>query len=213
MWDGLRPDPAHPHRPTTSPPPPTGPAPAPTTAAVVPPGAVGLPDTAVLPDTPVPPGEPTVRTAPEAEPRSGAPRQDHPWCDGRRYEEWGRDESRQDECWWDDAAGRLVRPYAVSGGRTRPLMALDPLSRLRATGRVPQGHLTPEHHRARDSCRLPVAVAELAVRLRLPMAVTKVLLGDLLDCGALTVQAPAYHDDPTDRALLEAVLDGLRRQL
>ena len=34
-----------------------------------------------------------------------------------------------------------------------------------------------------------------------------------LDCGALTTRPPAYHQHPTDRALLEAVLDGLRRQL
>ncbi len=46
------------------------------------------------------------------------------------------------------------------------------------------------------------------------MAVTKVLLSDLVDCGALTTKPPAaFHHDPTDRALLEAVLDGLRRQL
>ncbi len=45
------------------------------------------------------------------------------------------------------------------------------------------------------------------------MAVTKVLLSDLVDCGALTTKPPAsFHRNPTDRALLEAVLDGLRRR-
>ena len=56
-------------------------------------------------------------------------------------------------------------------------------------------------------------VAELAAHLRLPAAVTKVLLSDLVDCGALTTKSPAHHHNPTDRSLLEAVLDGLRRQL
>jgi DNA-binding IclR family transcriptional regulator len=60
---------------------------------------------------------------------------------------------------------------------------------------------------------VPVSVAEIAAHLKLPAAVTKVLLADLLDWGALTTKPPAYHHTPTDRALLEAVLDGLRRQL
>jgi DNA-binding IclR family transcriptional regulator len=60
---------------------------------------------------------------------------------------------------------------------------------------------------------VPVAVAEVAAHLKLPVAVTKVLLADLVDCGALTTKPPEFHHNPTDRALLEAVLDGLRRQL
>jgi DNA-binding IclR family transcriptional regulator len=58
-----------------------------------------------------------------------------------------------------------------------------------------------------------VSVAEIAAHLRLPAAVTKVLLSDLVDCGAVTARAPRGHDTPTDRSLLEAVLDGLRRRL
>ena len=58
--------------------------------------------------------------------------------------------------------------------------------------------------------RAPVSVAEVAAHLKLPAAVTKVLLSDLVDCGALTMKPPAFHHQPTDRSLLEAVLDGLR---
>lgn len=115
--------------------------------------------------------------------------------------------------WLDDAAGRLVRPFTVSGGRTRPTVALDLMSQVRATGTSPLGYLGPEHVQALDLCRAPVPVAEVAAHLKLPVAVTKVLLSDLLDCGALTTKPPEFHHNPTDRALLEAVLDGLRRQL
>ncbi|MFF9061979.1 DUF742 domain-containing protein [Streptomyces sp. NPDC101213] len=115
--------------------------------------------------------------------------------------------------WLDDAAGRLVRPFTVSNGRTRPTVALDLLSQVRATGTTPFDYLGPEHAQALHLCRTPVPVAEVAAHLRLPAAVAKVLLADLLDCGALTTKPPEYHHHPTDRALLEAVLDGLRRQL
>lgn len=115
--------------------------------------------------------------------------------------------------WLDDAAGRLVRPYTVSNGRTLPSTALDLLSQMRATGASPLGYLGPEHNQALELCRVPVSVAEVAAHLKLPAAVTKVLLADLLDCGALTTKPPAFHHIPTDRSLLEAVLDGLRRQL
>ncbi|MFC8918583.1 DUF742 domain-containing protein [Streptomyces sp. NPDC047821] len=120
---------------------------------------------------------------------------------------------RQDGPWLDDAAGRLIRPYTVSGGRTRPTAALDLLSLVMATGAAPQAHLGPEHATALRLCDGPTSVAEIAAHLRLPAVVTKVLLSDLVDCGALTARAPRFHDTPTDRSLLEAVLDGLRRRL
>ncbi|MEU4657520.1 DUF742 domain-containing protein [Streptomyces sp. NPDC023723] len=116
--------------------------------------------------------------------------------------------------WVDEAAGRLVRPFTVSNGRTRPTIDLDLMSQVMATGATPLGYLGPEHTQALDLCRAPVPVAEVSAHLRLPVAVAKVLLSDLVDCGALTTKPPAeFHHNPTDRALLEAVLDGLRRQL
>ncbi|MBT2508011.1 DUF742 domain-containing protein [Streptomyces sp. ISL-98] len=119
----------------------------------------------------------------------------------------------QDVPWLDDAAGRLIRPYTVSDGRTRPTAALDMLSMVRATGAEPHGHLGPEHTQALGLCERPTSVAEIAAYLRLPVIVTKVLLSDLVDCGAVATHAPRFDDQPTDVSLLEAVLDGLRRQL
>jgi len=86
-------------------------------------------------------------------------------------------------------------------------------SHVMATGATPLGYLGPEHAQALDLCRAPVSVAEVAAQLKLPAVVTKVLLSDLVDCGALTTKPPQFHHNPTDRSLLEAVLDGLRRQL
>lgn len=119
----------------------------------------------------------------------------------------------QDGPWLDDAAGRLVRPYTVSNGRTRPSASFDLLSLVMSTGTPPLGYLGPEHTLALGLCDVPTSVAEIAAQLRLPAVVTKVLLSDLVDCGALTTRAPDLFHNPTDRSLLEAVLDGLRRRL
>lgn len=115
--------------------------------------------------------------------------------------------------WLDEAAGRLIRPYTVSGGRTRPTTALDLLTLVMSTGSVPRGHLGPEHADALGLCQRPTSVAEISAHLRLPATVTKILLSDLVDCGAISARPPDSFHNPTDRFLLEAVLDGLRRKL
>lgn len=117
------------------------------------------------------------------------------------------------ERWLDGDAGRLVRPYTVTNGRTRPTNDLDLLSLVTSTGRVAQVQMDHYHAEALDLCHRPTSVAEVAARLRLPAAVTKVLLSDLVDGGAATTQAPCPAADPTDRSVLEAVLHGLQRRL
>lgn len=115
--------------------------------------------------------------------------------------------------WLDDDAGRLVRPYTVIDGRTTPTIPLDLLSQVRATGRVDQRQLAPEHAQVLGHCQDPISVAELAARLTLPAMVTKVLLSDLVDAGAVNTGPPTPTADPTDIHVLEALLDGLRRRL
>ncbi|HEX5495051.1 MAG TPA: DUF742 domain-containing protein [Mycobacteriales bacterium] len=117
------------------------------------------------------------------------------------------------ELWLDGDAGRLVRPYTVTNGRTRPTKELDLLSLVTATGRVPRAHLDHYHAEAIGLCLHPTSVAEVAARLRLPAAVTKVLLSDLVDGGAATTQPPSPAADPADLSVLEAVLHGLQRRL
>ncbi|GAA2424420.1 DUF742 domain-containing protein [Streptomyces macrosporus] len=120
----------------------------------------------------------------------------------------------EEALWMDDAAGRLVRPYTVSNGRTRPTAEFDLLTMVMATGVKPQTYLGPDHAQVLSLCDGPMTVAEIAAHVRLPAVVTKVLLSDLVDCGAVTTRAPMQMGaDPTDRELLEAVLHGLRKRL
>ena len=118
-----------------------------------------------------------------------------------------------DQTWLDGDAGRLVRPYTVSNGRTSPRNKLDLLSMVVATGDTSQVSLEPDHVQILGLCDQPASVAEIAARLRLPAVVTKVLLSDLVDCGALTAGSPRPATDDSDRFLLERVLDALQRRL
>ncbi len=118
-----------------------------------------------------------------------------------------------DERWIDEAAGRLVRPYTVSNGRTQPTTHLELLSMVTATGRLPHGHLEPDHAEALGLCRSPTTVAEVAARLRLPAVVTKILLSDLVDAGAIDARSPGPAAEPTNTAVLETILNALQRRL
>ncbi|GGQ17481.1 DUF742 domain-containing protein [Actinomadura coerulea] len=130
------------------------------------------------------------------------------------------------ERWLDAAAGPIVRPYAVTRGRTRPSgEPLDIVAILVATGRPPPepGRLSRQQRGLLALCRRPHALADLASDLNLPFGVIRVLAGDLLDSGLLEVQrwspapspsgpfGPATalqpHNDPN---LLRRVLDELR---
>ncbi|WP_250032443.1 DUF742 domain-containing protein [Paractinoplanes maris] len=118
-----------------------------------------------------------------------------------------------DEHWFDDAAGRLIRPYTVSNGRTEPTTRMELLSMVIATGRRPQGQLGPEHAQALGLCGSFTTVAEVAARLSLPAVVTKILLSDLVDWGVVKTRAPDPMADSTNLTVLETILDALERRI
>jgi hypothetical protein len=105
-----------------------------------------------------------------------------------------------------------VRPYAMTSGRTQPSTPLDLMSLVRASGRgmVGRSQLGVEHAKALELCERPTSVAEVAALLRRPVTVTKVVLSDLIELGVVIAKfTPGeYSNDP---AILEAVIDGLRR--
>jgi hypothetical protein len=119
-----------------------------------------------------------------------------------------------DDPWVDEDALQVVRPYALTGGRTTPAYELNLVSMVRATGNVPQERLDPELGQALELCsHMPVSVAEVAGKLQQPVQVTKVLLSDLIDAGAVTTRPPVMTADPFDPYLLEKLLNGLQQRL
>ena len=78
---------------------------------------------------------------------------------------------------WVDEDEQEVRPYALTGGRTRPTNEMSLSSLLKARAAAPGGYLSPEQAQALALCRgEPRSVAEVAATLRQPMQVTKILL-------------------------------------
>lgn len=128
------------------------------------------------------------------------------------YTGYGEDRAEHDDTWYDEAAGPLVRPYALTGGRTdSSRVQLDLITFVVAVGAPAEpGRLQPEQVRILELSRRPISVVELGARLRLPIVVTKVLVADLIDSGLLVHRAPAMTDLTPDRQIIQAVLNALR---
>jgi hypothetical protein len=122
--------------------------------------------------------------------------------------------TRQGEQWFDEAAGPLVRPYAVTRGRTIGAgHDLDMLTVVVTADRAPTLRRNePEYAQIVRLCRTPQSVAEVAATVKLPLAVTKILVGDLIGEGHLIFRAPVQPEaGPGDLNILRAVLDGIRK--
>jgi hypothetical protein len=116
------------------------------------------------------------------------------------------------EEWADVDAGPIVRPYALTGGRTRyaggglDLIALVETVPDRSPDRFQSG---PEHTTILRLCRSPLSVAEIAAELELPVDVVRVLLGDLADQQLIVVRVPTPVTDFPSSSVLQQVIDGL----
>jgi hypothetical protein len=116
--------------------------------------------------------------------------------------------------WYDEAAGPLVRPYAMVSGRTRPKPAGEELTlttQVRALRTSSdQSALSVDHLEIIKLCRKPLSVAEVAAYLHAPLVVVKVLLSDLIQRGDVITRDPSRTAVPVDLNLLQKVLDGVR---
>ena len=121
-----------------------------------------------------------------------------------------------DDKWVDRDSGPVVRPYALTGGRTEPatgeildLIAVVVAARsgLRTDDSAGLG---PEHRKILALCGQPATVADIASDTALPLGVVRVLLADLLVRGRLTVMRQPHAGERPSADLLEEVLHGLR---
>ncbi|MEV0406700.1 DUF742 domain-containing protein [Actinoallomurus sp. NPDC050550] len=121
--------------------------------------------------------------------------------------------SSPEDRWLDQAAGPVVRPYTLTRGRTRPrgepidLIAVIEATDARVHVRL---RLSPEHRRLLVLCRQPVALADLASEMDLPVDVVRVLLDDLRDERLVRVLEPTPSGLRPDEFVLRKLLHGLR---
>ncbi|WP_069812132.1 DUF742 domain-containing protein [Streptomyces sp. TP-A0874] len=132
--------------------------------------------------------------------------------------------SEDGERWFDDAAGPVVRPYAMTRGRTRgrareefDLIAMVVAEHRDGPDEGDDGGdgadrgLSPEHLSLVELCRAaPLSVAELAAGLDLPVGVVRVFVGDLLAAELVRVSRPVPPAELPDVSILREVINGLR---
>jgi Protein of unknown function (DUF742) len=118
--------------------------------------------------------------------------------------------------WVDRNAGPVVRPYALTGGRTQPISGrvLDLIAVIVASGGSQASDdsmgLSPEQRRILGLCRRPATVADVASSTALPVGVVRVLLADLIMEGRISVIEQRPDGEQPSADLLKEVLHGLR---
>ncbi|MGI5160339.1 DUF742 domain-containing protein [Microbispora sp. CA-102843] len=107
----------------------------------------------------------------------------------------------------------LVRPYAVTGGRTAPRvqLAMEALVSSATVMHQDLSTLTPERQAISTLCRQVRSVAEVSALLRIPLGVVRVVIADMAAEGLVHVHQPQLEAGKPDLNLLERVLSGLRR--
>lgn len=110
-----------------------------------------------------------------------------------------------------DATGRLIRPYAMTGGRTGAETNIDLEAQIQASTRASQhlGAYRWEAAKVVELVQSPMALIELAARLEIPVGVARVLVSDLIEDGAVVLHKPVTSQN--FGSLLEKVLDGVRK--
>ena len=108
----------------------------------------------------------------------------------------------------EEESAASVRAYAWTGGRTRSDVAFELETLVSTSVKAEQllATLCTEHQSIARLCHDSQSVAEVAARLRVPIGVARVLLGDMAKLGLIDV-----HRNPAspDLELLERVLHGL----
>jgi len=115
--------------------------------------------------------------------------------------------------WVDQDAGPVVRPYALTGGLTRPSgQRFDLLDLVRAVRRAAWdlSQLSPEQAELLQRCQMPATLVDLAAGLDLPVGVIRILVSDLRERGLITIHRPQPAGF-SDLKILQEVVNGLRR--
>src|SRR6202046_4923624 len=113
-----------------------------------------------------------------------------------------------DERWLDAEAGPVVRPYALTQGRTRHTgESFDLVATVMATRGVmaDPGSLAPEHISVLRLAQIPATVADIASDVDLPLGVVRIILADLRELGLIAIRTPVAMAERIDKHTLREV--------
>ena len=112
-----------------------------------------------------------------------------------------------------DAEEFTVRPYTVTGGRTRPSNADLPVEALVEAVAVPEIGMTPERRKILELTKTSyLSIAELSAHVHLPVGVVRVVVSDLAQSGKVRIHGLTMTSAPqpaTTISVLESVLNGI----
>lgn len=115
---------------------------------------------------------------------------------------------------WRDDDEQLVPLFALTRGRAYPSISqlnLGSLVKANPSVLTDTSGLEREQQHILRICRSWLSVAEVAVEIRVPLAVAKVQISDLVTRRAMRVSTPAASMAAgPDRRMLETLLEGLR---
>jgi len=118
--------------------------------------------------------------------------------------------SADDDLIADESA---VRPYTVTGGRTRPSMANLAYEALVHAVARPEIGMTPERRQILGlTSGSYLSVAELSAHIHLPIGVVRVVVSDLARAGKVEIHGPTTSSSrppANDISVLESVLNGI----
>jgi uncharacterized protein DUF742 len=111
----------------------------------------------------------------------------------------------------DVDAGPIVRPFIVTGGRTRPTderLRVETL--VKAAPAALSAPLSFERRHIVEICQRPLSIAEIANSLGAPIGVVRVVIADLIAERYVTIEESLNLVDAPSVALLERIRDGVR---
>lgn len=113
----------------------------------------------------------------------------------------------------EDDEDFLVRPYTVTGGRTKPQYHLEIEAMVKAAhyGAGDVSRLSPEFQAILELCRDWRSVAEVSAVLQMSLGVARILITDMAVAGLVRIQQLNHDEGRLDVELLERVLSGIRR--
>ncbi len=106
---------------------------------------------------------------------------------------------------------RLIRSYTITAGRTAATVELPMEATLRLQAGAEAPMLSPSAAQVLEVCDRR-SVAEVSALTQMPIGVTRVLLGDLIEQGLIRIQATITEKSSADERLelIERTLRGLR---